>query len=213
MKAISSFIILMFLSTLVLGQERTQNIRGKVVDVDTKTPLIGATIKVTDITEKMYAAACDVNGDFAIYSVPVGKHEIEISSVGYAPQIMTVEVVSGRETILNIELEEEGITGEAVEVVGSKKGEVKNEMATVSSQSFSIEETNRYAGSRGDPARMVSNYAGAQGTDDSRNDIVIRGNSPSGVLYKIEGIDMPNPNHFGTSGSGVDQCLYSTINF
>jgi hypothetical protein len=89
-----------------------------------------------------------------------------------------------------------------VVIVVKKKGEVNNDMSTVSSTSFSVEETNRFAGSRGDPARMMSNYAGAQGSDDSRNDIVIRGNSPSGVLYRVEGINIPNPNHFATSGSG-----------
>src|SRR5690554_7319616 len=74
-------------------------------------------------------------------------------------------------------------------------------MALISARQFSVEETNRYAGSRGDPARMASNFAGVQGADDSRNDIVVRGNSPLGLLWKVEGVDIPNPNHFATSGS------------
>src|SRR5690606_5335430 len=93
------------------------------------------------------------------------------------------------------------ILGEEVVVTGRKKGEVINEMATVSATSFSVEETNRYAGSRGDPARMMSNYAGCQGTDDSRNDLVIRGNSPLGIIYRVEGVSIPNPNHFAVAGS------------
>jgi hypothetical protein len=74
-------------------------------------------------------------------------------------------------------------------------------MATVSARQFSVEETNRYAGSRGEPSRMASNFAGVQGADDSRNDIVIRGNSPLGVLWQMEGINIPNPNHFSIAGS------------
>lgn len=185
-----------------VAQERTQNIRGKVVDIDTKTPLIGAKVKVLDLTETLYAAACNYNGDYTIYNVPIGKHELEFSFMSYGSKIVTVIVNSGKEPIINVELEETGIIGKEIVVSVREKGEVINEMATVSSQSFSIEETNRYAGSRGDPARMMSNFAGAQGTDDSRNDLVIRGNSPAGILYKVEGIDIPNPNHFAISGSG-----------
>ena len=87
-----------------------------------------------------------------------------------------------------------------------KKGELVNKMATVSARSFSVEESNRFAGSKNDVARMAQNFAGVQGADDSRNDIIIRGNSPSGVLFRMEGIDIPNPNHFarfGTTGGPI----------
>lgn len=183
-------------------QEITQNIRGKVVDIDTKTPLIGAKVKILNITDKLYAAACNHNGDYVIYNAPIGKHELEFSFMSYGSKVITVIVNSGKEPIINIEMEETGIVGKEIIVSVRRKGEVINEMATVSAQSFSIAETNRYAGSRGDPARMMSNFAGAQGTDDSRNDLVIRGNSPAGILYKVEGVDIPNPNHFAISGSG-----------
>src|SRR5690554_2792277 len=87
-------------------------------------------------------------------------------------------------------------------------------MALISARQFSVEETNRYAGSRGDPARMASNFAGVQGADDSRNDIVVRGNSPLGLLWKVEGVDIPNPNHFATSGStGGPVAILNNNNF
>ena len=88
-----------------------------------------------------------------------------------------------------------------VKVLTNKRGEVINEMALLSAQQFSVDETNRYPGSRMDPARMASNFAGVNGADDSRNDIVVRGNSPLGVIYRVEGIDIPNPNHFAIAGS------------
>ena len=202
MKRILLLLLVNVVFTFAFSQERTQNIRGTIVDVDTKTPLIGAKITVTDLTDKFYGAVTSVDGSFAIRNVPIGKHILEVSFIGYSPKEITVIVNVGRETIINVELEEEGLVGEEVVIIVKKKGEVNNDMSTVSSTSFSVEETNRFAGSRGDPARMMSNYAGAQGTDDSRNDIVIRGNSPSGVLYRVEGINIPNPNHFATSGSG-----------
>ena len=202
MKLLTLILSLFLIVNYSLSQVRTQNIRGKVVDIDTKTPLIGAKVKILNSTDKLYAAACNYNGDYTIYNVPIGKHELEFSFMSYSSKVVTVIVNSGKEPIINIEMEETGIIGKEIVVTLREKGEAINEMATVSAQSFSIAETNRYAGSRGDPARMMSNFAGAQGTDDSRNDLVIRGNSPAGILYKVEGIDIPNPNHFAISGSG-----------
>lgn len=192
-------------STVSFAQDTTylftQNIRGKVVDSESRYPIVGVKIKLTTETGELLGAISDEKGDFSILNVPVGKQILIISSIGYEGRELPVILTSGRELIVTIDLEEKGITGEEVLVSSQKKGEIINEMATVSAQSFSLEETNRYAGSRGDPARMISNYAGATGTDDSRNDLVIRGNSPLGIIYRIEGVSIPNPNHFAVAGS------------
>ncbi len=74
-------------------------------------------------------------------------------------------------------------------------------MITVSGPYFSVEETKRYAGSFNDPARMAASYAGVTGTPDGNNDIIIRGNSPRGMLWRLEGIEVPNPNHFANEGA------------
>ena len=79
-------------------------------------------------------------------------------------------------------------------------------MAVISARSFTIEETERYAGSVGDPSRMASSFAGVSTLSDQQNEIVIRGNSPMGVLWRMDGVDIPNPNHFGalgTTGGGL----------
>jgi hypothetical protein len=200
MKIFISLIIFLGLSLTSFSQGMKQNIRGSVVDSESNFPLVGTKVKVVDV-DPVLGGICDDRGNFTISNVPIGKHTIEISSIGYNTKTITVIVNSGKETIVNIYLEEASIIGEEVVVTGRKKGDVINEMATVSATSFSVEETNRYAGSRGDPARMMSNYAGAQGTDDSRNDLVIRGNSPLGIIYRIEGVSIPNPNHFAIAGS------------
>lgn len=199
MKILYAFILLS-LANLAYSQDLQQNIRGTVVDSESKYPLVGSKVKVTT-TDPVMGGVCNDKGEFSIADVPIGKHNLEISSIGYKTQTVTVYVNSGKESIVNIYLEESGIISEEIVVTGRQKGEVINEMATVSATSFSVEETNRYAGSRGDPARMMSNYAGAQGTDDSRNDLVIRGNSPLGIIYRIEGVSIPNPNHFAVAGS------------
>jgi hypothetical protein len=112
---------------------------------------------------------------------------LEVKYSSYEIKYLTIEINTGKENILEIPLQEAFIEQAEVLVSARKKGETINELATVSAQQFSVEESNRYPGSRSDPARMASNFAGVQGADDSRNDIIVRGNSPLGVVWKIEG--------------------------
>jgi len=184
-----------------LAQEVTQTIRGNVADAETNYPLVGAKVKIILNPDKTIGSICDADGNFVIKEVPIGKHTLIVTFVGYDAKNTSIIVNSGKETVVTVLLVESVLVGEEVVVTAQKQGETNNETSTVSAMSFSVEETNRYAGSRGDPARMMSNYAGAQGTDDSRNDIVIRGNSPLGIIYRIEGVSIPNPNHFAISGS------------
>ncbi|WP_128544037.1 TonB-dependent receptor [Larkinella soli] len=186
----------------------TQTLRGRVVDKDSRYPLIGATIQVVDLSASQPAGTIsDTLGRYRIPGVPVGRRTVRISLVGFKEVLLNNIIVdAGRETILDAELEESVTELATIVVKAQRTGEARNEMAVVSARQFSVDEADRYAGSRGEPARMASNFAGVQGADDSRNDIVIRGNSPSGVLWRVEGVSIPNPNHFaipGTSGGPV----------
>ncbi len=197
-----------FLLGTVLLNAQTQTVRGKVVDGETQYPLIGSMIIIKGgaLTEEK-GVTTDVNGYYKIENIPFGKYTLVISYTGFQTiDIPNVIVDAGKETILDIELEESTVGLGAVEITISSKDETNNQMATVSARTFNVEETKRYAGSRSDPARAASNFAGAQGADDSRNDIVVRGNTPVGVLWRVEGVDIPNPNHFaiaGTNGGSV----------
>ena len=197
----SKFLLLFFLFSLFSFQiSSQQTVKGKVVDLESQFPLPGVNVKFIDGDfDKGVATA--MNGTFKIENVPLGRHQIRFTFIGYKPLVQTVVVNAGREVILNISIEESTEFLEEFEVTSNEKREVNNEMAIISAQQFSVEETERYAGSRGDPARMASNLAGVQGADDSRNDIIVRGNSPLGVIYRVEGITIPNPNHFAISGS------------
>ena len=199
------FILLFYFSATftVYGQEVTQTIRGSIKDKDSKYNLIGAAVSVYQNNDLITGGTSDVDGYFRIEKIPLGRYTLVISFLGYGQtSIPNVIVNAGKEIVLNIEMEESIIKMEEVEITASSnKGEAMNEMATVSARTFAVEETERYAGSRGDPARMASNFAGCQGADDSRNDIVVRGNSPLGILWRVEGVDIPNPNHFAISGS------------
>ena len=191
----------LFISTFSFAQP-SQTVRGKIYDSETNYQIIGAKITMfSDDSLKKFQAISNEEGSFKIENVPVGKYQLSVFYPTYDLKTITLEVNSGKEAIANIPLSERVREQQEVKVTARKKGAVINEMALISAQQFSVEETNRYPGSRMDPARMASNFAGVQGADDSRNDIIVRGNSPLGVVYKVEGIDIPNPSHFAISGS------------
>ena len=194
---------------LVLGQltgfsqDITQTIRGSVRDMETKAPLLAATIAIYNESNLVAASVADTNGNFRLENVSLGRYSVVCSFIGYRQQVVSDVLVStAKEVVLPIEMEESPLEIDEISILASgRKGESLNKMAFVSARTFSVEESNRYAGSRGDPARMASNFAGVQGNDDSNNDLVIRGNSPLGVLWRYEGVNIPSPNYFGVSGS------------
>lgn len=180
----------------------TQNVRGKAIDADSKLPLIGANVIIMG-SDPLLGASCDLDGYFVIENVPVGRVDIQLTAIGYETQLIAnVVVESGKETFVNIAATEAYTTLGMVTITAKEdKDEVLNKMATVSAKMVTVEETGRYAGSLNDPARMVTAFAGvsAEGTGD--NEIIVRGNSPRGVLWRLEGVDIPNPNHFSLEGS------------
>lgn len=196
------FLFSIFVAGTLAAQSPVQTIRGQVVDNQTKTSLPGVVVVLQDTGTAMRSVATDVDGNFRFDGVPIGRHNLLFKFIGYKERSMTVILTSGKEVVLTVEMEESVITTNEV-VITDKNEKTKplNEMTSVSARSFTIEETSRYAGSLGDPSRMAANYAGISGANDSRNDVVIRGNSPMGLLWKLNGIDIPNPNHFGSFGS------------
>ena len=199
-------IVLFIVSINLKAQEQaftyTQTIRGIIVDQTTQTTLPGASVIILN-TNPIIGTTTNVDGEFNFDSIPVGRHSLQVSFIGYKTiNISNILLTSGKQLVLNIELEEQAsYIKEVVVKANKRKDKVINEMASVSARTFSVEETERYAGSLGDPSRMVANFAGVTMVNDQRNDIIIRGNSPSGVLWRLDGVEIPNPNHFGASGT------------
>lgn len=185
-----------------LNAQVTQTVRGTVVDKSTGVPLIGATVVLLDRTP-VQGTVTDHQGYFSLEGVPVGRQEIRVNFLGYHAAFgRNLDVTSGKACTVEIEMEESVIRGEeAVVRAFERKGEALNDMALVSARSFQMEEVERFAGSWGDPARLVANFAGVQSPADQSNDIIIRGNSPAGLLWRMEGVSIYNPNHFGSIGS------------
>ena len=201
------FSVLLFLIISILGnaQEQTiitQTIRGTVVDKVTQSTLPGATIILIG-SEPVIGTTTDINGEFKLENIPLGRISLQVSFIGFEPTIArNLLLTSGKELIINIQLEEQAFQMDEVVITAkNNKEDAINEMATASVRTFSVEETERYAGSLGDPSRMASNFAGVAMVNDSRNDIIIRGNSPAGLLWRLDGIEIPNPNHFGANGT------------
>ncbi len=214
MKRILTLFVLISLCTSIYannndGNTRTQTIRGTVVDKYNKLPLPGANVVLLG-TDPLVGVSTDVDGKFRLEDVPIGRVSIAVKYLGYNDVAMrNLELTSGKELVLNVEMEEKVIQSEAVEIRAKvDKTKAQNKLATVSARGFTIEETQRYAGSMNDVARMASNYAGVISADDSRNDIIIRGNSPTGLLWRLEGVDIPSPNHYATFGAtGGPVCM------
>jgi hypothetical protein len=185
-----------------------QTLKGRVLDKAVKTPLAGATVQVISSSERPLGAVADANGYFRVAEVPVGKIALKVSYLGYKEAVLSnVTVNSGKEVDLSIELEEDLLRAKEVVVrAKTEKQKALNELATVSARTFSVEETQRFAAAVNDPARMASSYAGVVMGNDGNNTITIRGNAPNGLLWRMEGVDIPAPNHFsnvGTSGGGI----------
>jgi len=196
-------VILIQLSAFVGGAQNLSNtIKGKVLDAQSGSGLPGAYIVLLG-SEPLKGAQSDTEGIFRLSQVPLGRHTVRVSSVGYGEQIIpNVLVTAGKEVILEIRLIEQVINANEVVVKARRNEDVlNNEFGTLSARTFDIENTRRFAGSRNDPSRMASNFAGVVGNNDGRNDIVIRGNSPTGLLWRLEGIDIPNPSHYGALGA------------
>ncbi|MEM9930592.1 MAG: TonB-dependent receptor, partial [Bacteroidota bacterium] len=199
---ISKLILTLILIIALAVSLSAQTIKGFLTDGQSEMPLIGATVELISVTPAK-GTTTDIDGYFTISDVPPGRHTLRLSYLGYEGRnLPNVMVTTGKEVILNLSLEESIAELAAVTVTAkTRPGESINEMATVSSQTFTAESVNRFAGGRADVSRMATNLAGVATSDDSRNDIVIRGNSPAGLLWQLEGIPIPNPNHFSTLGT------------
>jgi len=201
-KQIRIFLSLVLLATGLQAQNLTQTIRGQVIDNQSRATLPGVNIIVVN-SNPVLAVSTDLDGYYAIENVPIGRVTIQATFVGYEPFIANnLELSSGKELMLNFEMQEQLVEMETVVITSEdEKTEPLNDMTSVSARQFSIEESQRFAGARNDVSRMAQNFAGVRGANDAVNDIIIRGNSPVGVLFRLEGIDIPNPNHFGDFGS------------
>lgn len=197
------FLFLLLISGFALKAQQTQVVFGNITDEASKVPLVGAAVVL--IGNNSIGATTDEYGNFRLMNVPIGRQAFKVSYIGYEDRVIPdVIVTAGKEVALNLSLQEGVNKLDEVTITYDRSADpdkTNNDMAMVSSRSFNIDDTKKYAGAIGDPSRMAANFAGVVSGNDSRNDIVVRGNSPNGMLWQLNGLNIPNPNHFGTLNS------------
>ncbi len=184
------------------------------LDAETQVPLPGAAI-VVEGTSPLLGGVTDLEGIFRIDKVKVGRHRLRCTYLGYQDAFLTdIQVNSGKETMVTFLMQPSLIEMKGVEIKAfARKEEPLNPMATLSARQLNMEEANRYAGGFDDPSRLASAFAGVA-SNLSSNGIVIRGNSPRGMLWQLEGVPVNNPNHFSevtTFGGGGITALSSQV--
>lgn len=173
----------------------TQNIRGIVTDKASGEPLYAADVRLAGGQQ---ATSTDEGGGFVLRDVPIGRHTVTVSRMGYEATVINELLVGSSRTVhVDVELVQSPITLDEV-AIGPKvnKAGALNDMALLGAQMFSVEEARRFAGGMDDPARLVSAYAGVATPSISNNGISIRGNAPALLQWRLEGVEIPNPNHF-----------------
>lgn len=206
-------LLLLCLSLPVFSQNLTQNIRGIVTDKASGTPIAYATIQVEDAPDR--GAVTDNLGNFTLKNIPIGRHTVKATFIGYETSIIKELLVSSaKEAYLEITMTEN--TQELNEIVirpQVNKEQPLNKMALTGARMFSTEEASRYAGGMDDPARLVSSFAGIS-SGVSHNGISIHGNAPHLLQWRLEDIEIPNPNHYAdiaTLGGGILSSLSSHV--
>jgi hypothetical protein len=197
-----TWVILLGIMVAIASQGLAQQVvKGIVIDAQAEYPLIGATVMLPG-SNPFIGTTTDVNGSFRLDNVPVGRVDLVVQYVGYKSiNLPNILVTAGKETILQVKLEESVESLKEIVVTAETDKDLPiNDLAKVSARTFSLEETTRFSGGRNDVARLATSFAGVSAPDDSRNDIVVRGNSPTGLLWRIEGVPVPTTNHFATLG-------------
>ena len=198
------YFFLVLTNHVAIAQSEGQILRGSIKDQISHQPIPFANVVLSD----SIVSSTDENGDFRFEGLSIGTYNLSVSYIGYEDLYLRNLVVdSGKESVYHLFMDESMEQLDEV-VITASKDRVKplNEMSLLSTRMVGVEETKKYASAFNDPARMANSFAGVVQTDAGSNNIAIRGNAPNGLLWRLEGVEIPNPNHFssvGTAGGGV----------
>jgi hypothetical protein len=212
-RTISTSLLLTLVTTILYAQP-TQKIRGLVIDESSNLPIPYATLILLQ-TSPLIGNTSDSAGNFSLNNIPSGRYDLKVVCVGYTPALVReILVSSGKESVITIALKQSSSVLSEVEVRPLvNKEQPINTMATLSARMLSVEEAKRYAGGFDDPARLATAFAGVTG-NTGVNGIIVRGNAPKFLQWKMEGVEIPTPNHFGnlqSIGGGLLTALSSQM--
>jgi hypothetical protein len=184
------------------SKARLGTIKGRVSDIETKSPIVGATVRILNSETGAYA---DTDGNFVIKKVPVGTYSLQFSSVGFEPTIKNDIIVrSDRITFVDAEIAMSEIRFKSVKVAAGSFHRIQEQ--PTSATNFNGEEIRRSPGSAGDVSRIVSILPSVAKVNDMMNSLAVRGGSPTENAFYVDNIEIPNINHYpiqGTSGGPI----------
>lgn len=200
-RLLTIFLLLTFgTSSISLAQGLTQTLRGTITDQLTNQPLQGINIQLLDTR---YGTSTDQNGRFSMGGIEVGRYILRATAVGYDTlTVAEVLLQSGKETVLELQMQP-GNTVLSEVVITGESNPFPNDIPSVTL--LTQEATVRYPATFYDPARLLLTYPGVVNDNDQANGIVVRGNSPNNILWRLEGADIVNPNHTPNAGTFSDQ--------
>jgi hypothetical protein len=204
MKHLRSFLFIASLlnSIALVGQTPVQTIRGTVSDGSDERPLASASVVLLE-TQPPFGATTAANGSFFIENVPVGRYRLQASYLGYETLTLPeVLVEAGKELVLHIVLSEKS---EALQEVIVKAPDRDNGAQPLSAHTMTVEEQFRFPTTYYDPARLAMTLPGVTGENDGTNIMSIRGNAPGALNWRLEGVDIVNPNHTANAGTFSDR--------
>ena len=212
-RRISLFILLCCLCWNVLAAE--YQIKGVVIDKSTRQPLEFVNVLVVGLG---IGASTDANGNFLITQVPPGIYRLQASFLGYKTELTPEYRVNHVTPYVQIELEEENASLNEVVVTASPFQKVPE--SPVSLRVIGLQEIEKAPGANRDISKVVQNYPGvAFSPIGYRNDLIVRGGGPSENRFYLDGVEIPNINHFSTQGASggpvglIDADLIRSVKF
>ena len=184
-------------TALIAQEQPVGHLDGRVIAAITERPLVGASVELVEIGQ---TATTDSMGTFELAEIPVGVYQLRVRALGYAPVVSpNVVVGSGKPLNVLIRLNPVVVRLQAIEVRPSFFQQPTELSPSV--RSIGADETRRAPGTQEDVVRSVSLLPGVGVTSGGRNDLVVRGGAPYENLFLVDGIEVPNINHFGSQGS------------
>lgn len=201
--------LLWSLSLIILHQlvvrANNQVVRGRIIDNATHQAIPGASLSVSDSSSNI-GTTSDSAGNFKL-RMPLGRHYLRVSHITYSNLSIPLLVDAGKEVVLKIEMAEK--IKELNEVAIAADQYEENKVQEIGRINFTIEEAQRNAANFNDPARLVIKYPGIAVVNDQANNISVHGNSPNTISWRLEGVDIVNPNHLINAGTLNDKIARS----
>ncbi len=203
------FLLATFVPTFLMAQV-SGTLSGYVINSTSEEPLVGATVRL-DSTR--LGATTNEEGFFSIANIPTKAYNVTATYLGFKPLTKFNVIVRSQGNIdLNFQLEETAIEVEGVEIRPDPF--IKSIETPLSTQSLTTEEIIAYPGGSNDVAKVIQSLPGVSGAVQGfRNEVIIRGGAPNEVVYYLDGIEIPNINHFATQGSGGGPVSLLNVSF